>query len=68
MHQQEISKVQEGSLIQPQIIRMRDIQFEPSVFKTFLTGTPLDYLLSFVGGIPKGVNYMVIGDPGVGKP
>lgn len=67
MHQQEISKVQAGSFIRPQIIRMKDIQFDPSEFKTFLTGTPLDYLLSSVGGIPKGVNYMVIGDPGVGK-
>lgn len=67
MHQQEISKVPEVINIQPQIIRMKDIHFDPSVFKTFLTGTPLDYLLSSVGGIPKGVNYMVIGDPGVGK-
>lgn len=55
MHQQEISKVPEVINIQPQIIRMKDIHFDPSVFKTFLTGTPLDYLLSSVGGIPKGV-------------
>lgn len=67
MHQQEISKAQVRNIIQPQIIRMKDIHFESSVFKTFMTGTPLDYLLSSDGGIPKGVNYMVIGDPGVGK-
>ena len=49
------------------IVRMRDVQFEPSLFRNYLTGTALDELLCSYKGLPKGVNYMVIGDPGVGK-
>ena len=32
-----------------------------------MTGTVLDELLCSYQGLPKGVNYLVIGDPGVGK-
>lgn len=49
------------------IVKMRDVQFEPSLFQNYLTGTALDELLCSYKGLPKGVNYMVIGDPGVGK-
>ena len=50
-----------------QIVRMRDVQFDPDLFLNFMTGTVLDELLCSYKGLPKGVNYMVIGDPGVGK-
>ena len=46
---------------------MRDVSFDPSLFHNFMTGTVLDELLCSYRGLPKGVNYMVIGDPGVGK-
>lgn len=46
---------------------MRDIRFDPSLFQNYMTGTVLDELLCSYKGLPKGVNYMVIGDPGVGK-
>lgn len=46
---------------------MRDISFDPSLFQNYITGTVLDELLCSYRGLPKGVNYMVIGDPGVGK-
>ena len=46
---------------------MRDIQLDESLFRNYLTGTVLDELLCSYKGLPKGVNYMVIGDPGVGK-
>lgn len=46
---------------------MRDISFDPSLFQNYMTGTVLDELLCSYRGLPKGVNYMVIGDPGVGK-
>ena len=49
------------------IVRMRDIQLDESLFRNYLTGTVLDELLCSYKGLPKGVNYMVIGDPGVGK-
>jgi Predicted ATP-dependent serine protease len=49
------------------ITRMRDIVFDEDLFVSFRTGTILDTLLCSYQGLPKGVNYMLIGDPGVGK-
>ena len=49
------------------VIKMRDVQFTKNLFVNFKTGTILDKLLCSYCGLPKGVNYMVIGDPGVGK-
>ena len=49
------------------IVRMRDIVFNPILFENYKTGTVLDELLCTYKGLPKGVNYMIIGDPGVGK-
>ena len=46
---------------------MRDIHFDPELFCNYLSGTVLDELLCSYKGLPRGVNYMVIGDPGVGK-
>lgn len=46
---------------------MRDVKFDKSLFVNFATGTVLDNLLCSYHGLPKGVNYMIIGDPGVGK-
>ena len=49
------------------VIRMKDIQFEKGLFENWMTGKIMDELLCSYNGLPKGVNYMVIGDPGVGK-
>lgn len=49
------------------VTRMCDINFDPSLFINFLTDTELDSVLSSQRGLPRGVNYMIIGDPGVGK-
>lgn len=49
------------------ITRMCDLKFDKSLFVNFNTSTPLDKLLCSYQGLPKGVNYMVIGDPGSGK-
>ena len=46
---------------------MKDIQFEKGLFENWMTGKIMDELLCSYKGLPKGVNYMVIGDPGVGK-
>ena len=48
-------------------MKMRDVRFEPELFVNYRSGTVLDNLLCSYQGLPKGVNYMVIGDPGVGK-
>jgi predicted ATP-dependent serine protease len=53
--------------VSDKIVRMREIRFDPALFENYMTGTVLDELLCSYKGLPKGVNYMVIGDPGVGK-
>ena len=50
-----------------QVVRMCDLSFDAKLFETFRCGTPLDDLLSSHVGLPRGVNYMIIGDPGGGK-
>lgn len=50
-----------------EIVKMRNVKFSPELFINYRTGTILDELLCSYQGLPKGVNYMVIGDPGVGK-
>ncbi len=49
------------------VVKMRDVRFSPDLFINYRTGTVLDELLCSYKGLPKGVNYMIIGDPGVGK-
>ena len=49
------------------VVQMKDIQFEKGLFENWMTGKIMDELLCSYRGLPKGVNYMVIGDPGVGK-
>lgn len=49
------------------IVKMRDVKLKASLFANYTTDTALDELLCSYRGLPKGVNYMVVGDPGVGK-
>ena len=49
------------------VVKMKDIQFEKGLFENWMTGKIMDELLCSYKGLPKGVNDMVIGDPGVGK-
>ena len=49
------------------IVKMRDVRFDKDLFINFHTRTILDKLLCSYQGLPKGVKYMIIGDPGVGK-
>ena len=48
-------------------VKMRDVRFNNELFSNYHTSTILDNLLCSYRGLPKGVNYMIIGDPGVGK-
>lgn len=50
-----------------QIVKMRDVKFGVELFENYHSMTALDDLLCSYKGLPKGVNYMIIGDPGVGK-
>lgn len=50
-----------------ELVKMKDQEFDPIVFQSMKTGKIVDQLFSFEGGIPRATNYMVVGDPGVGK-
>ena len=56
-----------GSLSKCRLKRFRDIQIDPKLFVTLLTGTILDFLLSKHRGLPPGKLYLCGGDPGTGK-
>jgi predicted ATP-dependent serine protease len=46
---------------------MCDVTYDKALFENFRVGNALDSILCNYLGLPKGVNYMIIGDPGVGK-
>lgn len=47
--------------------KINKTKFAKGLFQEHKTDTPLDGLFSIGGGVPKATNYMVVGDPGVGK-
>jgi len=50
-----------------ELVRMKDQEFDPALFVPMPTGRPIDQIFTLEGGLPKATNYMVVGDPGVGK-
>ena len=54
-------------MVMKDIVKMKDVKFDKDLFINYMSGTVLDRLLCSYQGLPKGVNYMIIGDPGVGK-
>lgn len=51
----------------PESIKMSGLTFDPKLFEPIKTGKPIDTLLSTDGGFPRATNFMMVGDPGVGK-
>ena len=49
------------------LIKIDDVDFADGLFDAHITNTPLDNLFSISGGVPKATNWMIVGDPGVGK-
>lgn len=49
------------------LTQISKINYDDGLFDAHKTGTPLDGLFSIDGGIPKATNWMIVGDPGVGK-
>ena len=47
--------------------KINKTKFAKGLFQEHKTDTPLDGMFSIGGGVPKATNYMVVGDPGVGK-
>lgn len=49
------------------LLKINELQYDPDIFVPMLTGKLIDKILSTEGGLPKAINFIVIGDPGVGK-
>jgi DNA repair protein RadA/Sms len=62
-----IREAAEAISVTPESVKMKDLTFDPDLFKTLKTHKPIDTLLSSEGGFPKATNFMLVGDPGVGK-
>jgi KaiC/GvpD/RAD55 family RecA-like ATPase len=50
-----------------ELVQIDDLNYDDRIFQSMRTGTPIDYMFSNDGGIYPATNYMVIGDPGIGK-
>jgi predicted ATP-dependent serine protease len=49
------------------LTKIHNVNYEEGLFEAHKTNTPLDGLFSIAGGVPKATNWMIVGDPGVGK-
>lgn len=49
------------------IVKMKDVELNPILFKALPTGKGIDRILSDVGGVLRGCVNLVVGDPGAGK-
>lgn len=48
-------------------VKMKDVKFDKALFTPMQTGKKIDRLFSSEGGLMKGTNYAIVGDPGAGK-
>lgn len=62
-----ISEAAKAIGAEPESVKMNELTFDPDLFKCLLTHKPIDKLLSTEGGFPKATNFILVGDPGVGK-
>jgi DNA repair protein RadA/Sms len=53
--------------LQNRLTQINNVKYADGLFEAHKTGTPLDGLFSIDGGVPKATNWMITGDPGVGK-
>jgi predicted ATP-dependent serine protease len=61
------TSVPEVLTVIPETLKMQDLIFDPKLFEPIKSGKAIDTLLSSDGGFPRATNFMMIGDPGVGK-
>ena len=47
--------------------KMKDINFDPSLFRPMRSGRVVDAHFSSQKGLMNGTNYAIVGDPGIGK-
>lgn len=48
-------------------VKMKDVKFDKALFTPMKTGKKIDKLFSSEGGLMRGTNYAIVGDPGAGK-
>tara|TARA_R110001592_G_scaffold273736_1_gene540756 strand:- start:1824 stop:2705 length:882 start_codon:yes stop_codon:yes gene_type:complete len=60
-------KGQKLKQVADRLTKINEVQYAEGLFQEHKTGTPLDGLFSINGGVPKATNWMIVGDPGVGK-
>ena len=48
-------------------VKMKDMKFDPSLFRPMKSGRIIDAHFSSQKGLMKGTNYAIVGDPGIGK-
>jgi DNA repair protein RadA/Sms len=49
------------------LVRINQVSYDKDLFKAWQLGSAVDQMFSVGGGIPRATNWMVTGDPGVGK-
>jgi predicted ATP-dependent serine protease len=49
------------------LVQVADLQYDEAIFNPMRTNDAIDYMFSSEGGIYPATNYMIIGDPGIGK-
>lgn len=49
------------------LIQVSDLKYDKDIFKPMKTGKSIDYMFSSEGGIYPATNYLIVGDPGIGK-
>ena len=49
------------------LVQVADLQYDEAIFNPLKTNDAIDYMFSSEGGIYPATNYMIIGDPGIGK-
>lgn len=60
-------KVKDLKTMNLKTVKLKDIEFDDSLFVPIKSETAVDYCFSTEGGIMPATNYIVIGDPGIGK-
>ena len=59
--------IEQKTPVNIQLVKIADINYDDRIFRPMKTGDAIDYMFSSEGGIYPATNYMVIGDPGIGK-
>lgn len=65
--QRKLEKIPAQLTRQPKLVRLKSLNYDESIFQTMKTGTVVDEFFSTKHGVPRACNFILIGDPGVGK-